>query len=102
MPDRHDQACAFCFGSMSSDRLVAKNIEMNRKNVAMAGTEAFLGAGFFNFEIGFPSPPRDRCPNEVVRLRETWSRKGIEDRIFNHEITETHEKESGENDLCQK
>ena len=23
--------------------------------------------------FGFPSPPRDGCPREVVRLRETWS-----------------------------
>jgi len=25
--------------------------------------------------FGFPSPPRDGCPNGVVRWRETWSRK---------------------------
>jgi len=32
----------------------------------------FTGGTDFTTRMGFPSPPRDGCPNRVVRSRETW------------------------------
>src|SRR5258706_398774 len=51
------------------------------KGGAKGRGETIWGGGWFGFRrdnhglFSFQSPPRDGCPNGVVRWRETWSRK---------------------------
>ena len=47
-----------------------------RKKVAEGGWSVRKSADCYGL-FGFPSPPRDGCPDGVIRSRETWSRINI-------------------------